>query len=85
MPDDTRQKREMERLFMKFCVGEIYTHKHMLDAAFLVLKAFTDEHNRQHLKVRWCLTRGLDLNIVDRVTVIPDQLRSWKRIDYSPS
>ncbi len=66
-----------------FRPGTTFTHRHMLDAAILVLKCFRDHKGRCHLRVRWVNRRGMDLGITERITIVKEQLSNWRELQIS--
>ena len=54
-----------------------YTHKNMLDCVILVLKSFRVQDGRYKLRVRWMNRRGMDLGIIENVTITRDQIENW--------
>ena len=60
-----------------FKPGEIYVHRNMLDAAILVKASLLKYDGSYDLGVRWVLQRGLDLNILEKVTVKEKDIKNW--------
>lgn len=60
-----------------FKPGNVYSHRNMLDAAILVTNEFLEDDGSYYLRVRWVLKRGLDLGIVEDISVKEKQIKNW--------
>jgi hypothetical protein len=63
-----------------FKTHQTYTHNRMLDVAVYVLKSFRCPDGRYKLKVRWVYRNGMDLRLVENVTVVRNEIKNWYQI-----
>lgn len=62
-----------------FTVGDVYTHRNMLDTAILVLsKSFIRESDDFVLKVRWVLKSGVDLGQNETIVIRRKDAKNWR-------
>lgn len=54
-----------------------YTHKRMLDLVAYVFTSYRVNDGRYKLKVRWFTRSGLDLGIVEKITILPGKNKGW--------
>ncbi len=64
-------------MFQKY---RTYTHKNMLDAAFMVLSSFRTPKGDYKLKIRWFNRRGMDLGLNETVKVVQAQVGNWAEV-----
>lgn len=60
-----------------FKFQHVYTHNRMLDAAILVIKNYRLLDGRYKLKIRWMNRRGMDLGIIENVTIKKEEVKNW--------
>jgi len=63
-----------------FKFAHTYTHNRMLDCAIYVLKSYRLPDGRYKLKIRWMNRRGMDLGIVENVTIVKSEVKNWYTI-----
>ena len=58
-------------------IGNLYTHKRMLDTAVLILQNMGEENGKVFFKVRWFLRNGVDMNLLDVIKVSKSDFSNW--------
>lgn len=65
---------------MRFTPWGLYTHRNMLDAAILIVKAFRKPSGDWKLRVRWMRKDGWDFGVMENIRIKAKDVDHWERV-----